>query len=43
MPPSADGASEFWRERLQPRAFGLKAEELEYPRGMPGDVGFFLS
>ena len=34
---------EFWRERLQPLGFGLKAEVLEYPGGMPGDIGFFLT
>jgi hypothetical protein len=34
---------EFWRERLQPLGFGLKAEVLEYPGGMPGDIGFILT
>ena len=34
---------EFWREHLRPLGFGLKAEILEYPGGMPGDVGFFLT
>jgi hypothetical protein len=34
---------EFWREQLRPLGFGLKAEILEYPGGMPGDVGFFLT
>jgi hypothetical protein len=34
---------EFWRDHLQPLGFGLKAEILEYPGGMPGDVGFFLT
>ncbi|MFZ3235769.1 MAG: hypothetical protein WA417_10450 [Stellaceae bacterium] len=34
---------EFWRERLQPLGFGLKAEVVEYPGGMPGDIGFFLT
>ena len=43
MQPSADAASEFWREHLQPLGFGLKAEVLEYPGGMPGDIGFFLT
>ena len=42
MQPSADGASEFWREHLQPLGFGLRAEVFEYPEGMPGDIGFFL-
>jgi hypothetical protein len=34
---------EFWRAHLQPLGFGLKAEILEYPGGMLGDIGFFLT
>ena len=34
---------EFWREHLRPLGFGLKAEVLEYPGGMPGDIGFILT
>jgi hypothetical protein len=34
---------EFWRDHLRPLGFGLKAEVLEYPGGMPGDIGFFLT
>ena len=36
-------AYEFWHEHLRPLGFGLKAEVLEYPGGMPGDVGFILT
>ena len=36
-------AYEFWHDHLRPLGFGLKAEILEYPGGMPGDVGFFLT
>ena len=36
-------AYEFWQDRLRPLGFGLKAEILEYPGGMPGDVGFSLT
>jgi hypothetical protein len=36
-------AYEFWREQLRPLGFHLKAEALEYPGGMPGDIGFILS
>ena len=32
---------EFWRDHLRPLGFGLKAEILDYPGGMPGDVGSF--
>ena len=34
---------EFWHGHLRPLGFGLKAEILDYPGGMPGDVGFFLT
>ena len=34
---------EFWRDNLKPLGFGLKAEVLEYPGGIPGDIGFFLT
>jgi hypothetical protein len=36
-------AYEFWRDQLRPLGFHLKAEVLEYPGGMPGDIGFILS
>lgn len=36
-------AYEFWRDHLHPLGFGLKAEVLDYPGGMPGDIGFFLT
>jgi hypothetical protein len=36
-------AFEFWHDHLRPLGFGLKAEVLEYPGGMPGDIGFFLT
>ena len=34
---------EFWHDHLKPLGFGLRAEILDYPGGMPGDVGFFLT
>ena len=34
---------EFWHDHLRPLGFGLKAEILDYPGGMPGDVGFFIT
>ncbi len=36
-------AYEFWHDHLRPLGFHLKAEVLEYPGGMPGDIGFILS
>jgi hypothetical protein len=34
---------EFWRDHLHPLGFGLRAEVLEYPGGMPGDIGLILT
>jgi hypothetical protein len=36
-------AFEFWRDRLRPAGYGLKAMIVDWPDGMPGDVGFFLT
>lgn len=36
-------AYELWRDRLRPMGFGLKAMIVDWPGGLPGDVGFFLS
>jgi hypothetical protein len=36
-------AFEFWRDHLQPQGYGLKAMIVDWPAGMPGDVGFFLT
>ena len=35
-------AYEFWRETLRPAGYRLSAMIIEWPGGMPGDVGFFL-
>lgn len=36
-------AYEFWRDHLKPANYRLKAMVIEWPQGMPGDIGFFLS
>src|SRR3954466_4205764 len=36
-------AYELWRDKLQPMQFKLSAMIIEWPRGMPGDIGLFLS
>ena len=36
-------AYEVWRERLQPLGYRLKAFIVEWPHGLPGDVGLFLT
>jgi hypothetical protein len=35
-------AYEFWRDHLQPAHYKLKAAIIDWPGGLPGDVGFFL-
>jgi hypothetical protein len=39
----AKAGYEFWHDHLRSLGFGLRAEVLEYPGGMPGDIGFFLT
>jgi hypothetical protein len=36
-------AYEIWRDRLKPAEYRLTAMIVEWPHGLPGDVGFFLS
>ena len=35
-------AYKFWRDHLRPAGYRLKAMIIEWPGGLPGDVGFFL-
>src|SRR5258708_36386917 len=46
-PDSLEGrpklAYEFWHDHLRPLGFGLKAEVLEDPCGIPVYIGFFLT
>ena len=35
-------AYEFWRDHLRSGGYRLKAMIVEWPGGLPGDVGFFL-
>lgn len=34
---------DFWKRQLQPRGFHIRYEIVDYPNGMPGDVGIVLS
>jgi hypothetical protein len=34
---------EFWKRQLKPRGYHIRYEIIDYPGGMPGDVGIFLS
>jgi hypothetical protein len=36
-------AYDFFQRELAPRGFQMKVEILDWPGGMPGDVGFFLT
>ncbi len=35
-------AYDFFKRELEPRGFQLRAEILNWPGGMPGEVGFYL-
>ena len=35
-------AGDFFKQELEPRGFQIKAEIMDWPDGMPGDVGIFL-
>jgi len=34
---------EFWEKHLQPRGYKIKCEIVNFPNGMPGDIGITLS
>ena len=34
---------DFWKRQLQPRGYHIRYETINYPGGMPGDVGIILS
>ena len=38
----AQRAYEFWQKELQPRGYKLRAQIMDCPGGVPGDVGMFL-
>jgi len=38
----AKRAHAYYERELKPRGFQLRAEVINWPGGMPGDVGFFL-
>lgn len=43
LPAGAHVFLEFWRDALQPGGFGLGARVLDFPRGVLGDVGLFVT
>jgi hypothetical protein len=34
---------EFWKEHLQPLGYHLKAQIVDWPNGMPGDIGIYIT
>jgi hypothetical protein len=36
-------AYDFWRQYLQPRGYHLRYQVVDYPEGIPGDIGITLS
>lgn len=38
----AKHAHEFWQKEMAPQGYKLRAEIMDFPGGMPGDVGIFL-
>jgi hypothetical protein len=43
LPGKAREAHALWEKWARPRGYGLRAQILDYPEGMPGDVGLFLT
>ena len=43
MPAGVRPVHEYWQTNLKPGGFGLSARIIDYPGGMPGDVGLFLT
>jgi hypothetical protein len=38
----AKRAYEFWQKELEPQGYKLRAQIMDFPGGVPGDVGIFL-
>jgi hypothetical protein len=38
----AKRAYEFWQQELEPQGYKLRAQIMDFPGGVPGDVGIFL-
>jgi hypothetical protein len=38
----AKRAYEFWQQELEPQGYRVRAQVMDFPGGMPGDVGIFL-
>lgn len=43
LPAGARRVYEYWKANLKPGGFGFSARIINFPGGMPGDVGLFFS
>ena len=43
LPAGVHQVYEYWKTNLKPGGFGFGARIINYPGGMPGDVGLFFS
>jgi hypothetical protein len=43
LPKGARQIYDYWRVHLKPGGFGFIARIIDYPGGMPGDVGLFFT
>lgn len=43
LPGKARDLYETWLERAKPRGYHLRAYIVDFPNGMPGDVGMFIN
>jgi hypothetical protein len=43
LPVAVRQVYDYWKDNLMPGGFGFGARIINYPGGMPGDVGLFFS
>ena len=43
LPAGAHHVYDFWKQNLRTGGFGFSARIINYPGGMPGDVGLFFT
>jgi hypothetical protein len=43
LPAGVHQVYDFWKQELKPGGFGFSARVINYPGGIPGDVGLFFS
>ena len=43
LPKGVASIYAYWKDNLQPGGFGFSARIINYPDGMPGDVGLFFT